>query len=238
MKKILILACLMLIVLTSQSQILISLILGDKLNSDKIEFGLEGGLNWSTLSALETKEYQGNWNLGFYFNFKMNDAWYINTGVLVKSSLGVSNLSDNDMNKLGATIYHDNGGTRLKGKYGQKMSYFLVPVMAKYKFKNNLYAEIGPQFGLMYRSWIQFDYDLDGREAIVKEFNKEKLNKIDAGAVVGIGYRLLKGTGWTIGVKYYYGFIDVYKDIAGSNNSSFFVKMNIPVGTGDKNKGK
>ena len=31
---------------TAHSQVLISLLLGDKLNSDKIEFGLDGGLNW------------------------------------------------------------------------------------------------------------------------------------------------------------------------------------------------
>jgi len=236
MKKIIIAFCLMLLALSSQSQILITLLLGDKLNSDKLEFGLEGGLNWSKISSLETKKYQGNWNLGFYFNFELNKAWYINTGVLVKSSLGVDGITDNDLNKLNATIYFDNFGKRINGDYSQKMNYFLVPVLAKYRFKNHIYLEMGPQFGLMYRSWIQFDSDLQGHEAIIKEYNKENLNKIDAGAVIGTGYRLFKGTGWTIGVKYYYGFIDVYKNIAGSNNSSFFVKMNIPIGAGEKKK--
>ena len=236
MKKIILLVCLLAFAVTLHSQILISLLLGDKLNSDKIEFGIEAGLNWSKISSLETNKYQGNWNLGFYFNLKMNQSWYINTGVLVKSTLGVNKLSDNDLNKLNSTIYYDNDGARINGNYNQKMNYFLVPVLAKYKFRNNFYAELGPQFGLMYRSWMQFHSELNGSEAIIKEFNKEKLNKIDAGAVIGLGYRLFNGTGWTIGVKYYYGFIAVYKDIAGSNNSSFFVKVNIPVGVGDRKK--
>ncbi len=236
MKKLIIAYCLMFVALSSQSQILITLLLGDKLNSDKLEFGIEGGLNWASISSLETSTYQPNWNLGFYFNFKMNDAWYINTGVLVKSSLGVNKLTDSDLNKLGATIYHDQEGSRINGNYSQKMNYFLVPVLAKYKFKNHIYLEMGPQFGLMYRSWIQFDSDLEGSDMIIKDYNKEKLNKIDAGAIIGAGYRLFKGTGWTIGVKYYYGFIDVYKNIAESNNSSVFVKLNIPVGAGVKKK--
>ncbi|PLX04209.1 MAG: PorT family protein [Marinilabiliales bacterium] len=236
MKKLVIAFLLMILALSSQSQILITLLLGDKLNSDKLEFGLEGGLNWSQISSLETKKYQSNWNLGFYFNFEINKSWYLNTGVLVKSSLGIDGLSDNDLNKLNATIYFNNDGTRINGDYSQKMNCFLVPILAKYKFKNNIYLEMGPQFGLMYRSWIQFDSDLEGREAIIKEYNKENLNKIDAGAVIGAGYRLFRGTGWTVGVKYYYGFIDVYKNIGGSNNSSFFVKMNIPIGAGEKKK--
>ncbi len=236
MKKLVIAFFLMILALSSQSQILITLLLGDKLNSDKLEFGLEGGLNWSQISSLETKKYQSNWNLGFYFNFEINKSWYLNTGVLVKSSLGIDGLSDNDLNKLNATIYFNNDGTRINGDYSQKMNCFLVPILAKYKFKNNIYLEMGPQFGLMYRSWIQFDSDLEGREAIIKEYNKENLNKIDAGAVIGAGYRLFRGTGWTVGVKYYYGFIDVYKNIGGSNNSSFFVKMNIPIGAGEKKK--
>jgi len=32
-----------------QSQVLIALLLGDKLNSGKIEFGLDGGLNYSSI---------------------------------------------------------------------------------------------------------------------------------------------------------------------------------------------
>jgi len=58
---------------------------------------------------------------------------------------------------------------------------------------------------------------------------------LDAGMMVGFGYRLLKGTGMTLGLKYYYGFVDVYKDKAGSNNSSLFLKMNIPIGAGKEN---
>ncbi len=238
MKKIFVITALVLISLAAQSQILITLLLGDKLNSDKIESGLEGGLNWSKISAFEASKYHGDWNLGFYFNFQLHPSWYINTGVLVKSTLGINHLTDNDLASLNATVFKGEDGSRLEGKYSQQMNYFLIPALAKYNFKNNFYTEIGPQLGLMYRSWIQFDSDLEGRDAIIKEYNREKLNKIDAGLTLGVGYRLFKGTGWTIGAKYYYGFVNVYKGKAGSNNSSFFIKMNIPVGTGEKAKEK
>ncbi len=218
---------------TSQSQILITLLLGDKLNSDKLEFGLEGGLNWAKISGLETNAYRGDWNLGFYFNFKMNQHWYINTGVLVKSTLGVAKLTDNDLVKIGASDYKNIDEIELEGKYSQLMRTFIVPVLARYKFNNNIYVELGPQFGLMYKSWVEFESDIEGRDAIIKEYNNENINKIDAGIAIGTGYTLFKGTGWTIGAKYYYGFVNVYKGIPGTNNSAFFVKLNIPIGAGE-----
>jgi hypothetical protein len=218
--------------ITAQSQVLITLLLGDKLNSDKLEFGLEGGLNFSKISGLETANYHPDWNLGFYFNFQMSDSWYLNTGVLVKSKLGINKLTNGDLNTLNASIYNDQDNVQINGKYSQQLSYFLVPVLAKYKFKNHIYAEAGPQFGLMYRSWIEFKSDLEGRDVFIKEYNRDIINKIDAGVVVGLGYTLFKGTGWTIGAKYYYGFVNVYKGMSGTNNSSFFIKMNIPIGAG------
>jgi hypothetical protein len=60
------------------------------------------------------------------------------------------------------------------------------------------------------------------------------VNKIDAGAAAGMGYQLLKGKGMTLGVKYYQGFVNVYKDRSGTQNSSFFLKANIPIGAAKK----
>ncbi len=233
MKKILIIVFLA-VSIGLKSQILISLLLGDKLNSEGLEFGLEGGINFSHISGLETDKYGRKWNLGFYFDIRMKNQWYLYTGVLVKSNMGVNNLSDHDLNKLGATLYYNSTEehNRVVGDYHQKMNYFLVPVLAKYKFRNHIYAELGPQFGLMYKSWIEFNSKIDDLDAIIKEYNRDQLNKIDAGVMIGLGYTLLKGTGWTFGAKYYYGFVDVYKDIADSKNSSFFLKLNIPIGAG------
>jgi len=38
------------------SQILISLLFGDKLNSEKLEFGLDGGFNFSQMSNFESSK--------------------------------------------------------------------------------------------------------------------------------------------------------------------------------------
>lgn len=235
MKKILI-AILLFASISANSQILISILLGDKLNSDGLEFGLQGGLNFTKIDGLETNTFARKWNLGFYFDIRLKNQWFMYTGVLVKSNFGVSDLTFNDLNNLDAKIYYEDDAQTIirEGEYSQKINAFMVPILIRFKFKNHIYVEIGPQASLMYNSWIQFDSEYDNNEAIIKEYNTKQLNKIEAGGMIGLGYTLLKGTGWTIGANYYYGFTNVYKDIKGSNNSSFFLKVNIPIGAGKK----
>ncbi len=237
MKKYLLLFLMLTIGFTAQSQILITLLLGDKLNAPGLEFGLEGGINWTTISGLESKEYASKWNLGFYFDIRIKNQWSLYTGVLVKSNMGIDNLTDNDLTNFGVTkfVYHEQ---EIEGVYSHKMNTFLVPALVRYRFKNHIYTELGPQFGLAYKSWVEFESDIEGHDVTVKNYNKESINKIDAGIMAGVGYTLFKGTGWTIGAKYYYGFVDVYKNIAGTKNSSFFLKLNIPIGAGEKSKKK
>ena len=76
------------------SQILISLLFGDKLNSEKLEFGLDGGFNFSQMSNFESSKPLTTFNLGFYFDILLKDQWYINTG------LRITYLSMQDLNLL------------------------------------------------------------------------------------------------------------------------------------------
>ena len=238
MKKHLLLLIFLFIGIESQSQVLISLLLGDKLNSEDLEFGLEGGINWTNISGLDTKDFKSLWNLGFYFDIRIKNQWSLYTGVLVKSNFGVDKLSDGDLITLGASNYDNLDTIPLIGDYSQKISSFMVPALVRYKFKNNIYVELGPQFSLMYNSWVEFKSDIEGRDAIVKEYNKDKIHKIDAGLMLGAGYTFFKGTGWTIGAKYYYGFVDVFKEVSGTKNSSIYLKLNIPIGAGEGAKQK
>ena len=234
MKKNILIFVFILFGIVAQSQILITLLLGDKLNSDGLEFGLVGGGNWSTISGFETNSHLSTFNLGFYFDIRIKNQWSVYTGVLVKSNLGTNNFTDNDLKTLNADIYHNIDSISLVGDYSQRLNYFLVPILLKYKFKNHLYIEGGTQLGLMYKSWVEFNADIDGRDGTLKEYNREEINKIEAGAMIGLGYKLMKGTGWTVGVNYYYGFVDVYKNVSNTKNSSLFVKLCIPIGAGEK----
>lgn len=229
--KYILLLTVMLMGTSSHSQVLLSVIFGDKLNSDGLEFGLEGGFNWSDISNLEADKQLSSFNLGFYFDFRLKNQWNLYTGVLVKAKLGDDQLTPNDLAFLEITPNAE------AGTYSQKINYFIVPALIKYNFKNRIYFEVGPQFSLMYKAWVEFNSDIDNKNIRIRDFNKDKINRLDAGVTVGTGYKLMADSGMTIGVKYYYGFANVYKGVSGTNNSSLFLKFNIPIGA-DKKKEK
>jgi hypothetical protein len=232
MKRILLILVFVFFSVGANSQVLIALLLGDKLNSGKIQFGLEGGYSFSTITGFESNNFEGNFNIGFYFLFKLKEQWYLNTGVLVKSTLGNDKLTKNDLESLGIESY------TLEGRYSQRSAYFLVPALAQYQFKNHVYVEAGPQFGLLRKGWVEFNYNEDDYEGTLKKYNTDMMNRLDAGIVAGAGFRLLKGLGWTVGAKYYYGFVNVYKGKPGTKNSAIFLKMNVPIGLSDEQKGE
>jgi hypothetical protein len=200
------------------------MLFGDKLNSDGLEFGLEAGYNWSSISELEADKSLSSFNLGFYFDIRLKNQWNLYTGVLVKAKMGDNELTSNDLAFLDITPNEE------AGTYSQKINYFVVPALIKYNFKNRMYLEAGPQFSLMHKAWVEFNSDNDNRSIRIKDFNKDKINKFDAGVAIGTGYKLMADTGMTVGIRYYYGFTNVYKDVSGTNNSSLFLKLNIPIG--------
>jgi hypothetical protein len=162
----------------------------------------------------------------------MKDQWAFYTGVLVKSNVGLDKLTTNDLSKLQATTWDS------IGEYKQVINQFMVPALIKYNFKNHFYVEAGPQFGLRFKGFVEYNSDLEGIEGRTRENNKDMLQKLDVGIVGGVGYKLLKGKGWTIGAKYYYGFVDAFKDIPGTKSSSINLKVNIPIGAGAKKEVK
>lgn len=210
-------------------QVIVSLLLGDKLNSGKIEFGLDGGLNLSDQSGRNGTGMLSSFNLGFYFDIKTkNPSWLIHTGVIVKSNMGAGNLP------VYPTGSPDLDNALAGGSVERKLNYFHVPVFLKYKFRNHFYVEAGPQFGLLYGAYDEFTNNAQGGEVTYEKNIREDFHPLDAGFVGGVGYRLMGGNGMNIGVRYYYGLVDVIIDDSGADmaNRSFYITVGIPIGVG------
>ena len=119
----------------AKGQVLISLLLGDKLNSGKIEFGLDGGINFPDIRGLDEGKLKANFNLGFYFDIKTkNPRWMVHTGVLVKSNMGTSELPVYPLNNP------DLDNAFINGQVQRKINYFNVPIGMKYKFSDRFFA--------------------------------------------------------------------------------------------------
>ena len=216
--------------LQSNAQVLISILLGDKLNSGKIEFGLEGGWSLASLDGIDPSSPHSNYNLGFYFDFAMkNPSWYVSTGVRVKSTMGAEGIAVYPLNEPGLDQVF------AAGSVTRKLNYFNVPVMMKYMFKNHLYAQAGIQLGLKYKAKDEFLNSVNEDDDLSYTLDiKKQYHPLDGGLCAGLGYRLVKGNGMNLGVQYYYGLVDVRVSDASPDefNRVLYVNVGIPIGKG------
>lgn len=214
----------------AQSQILISLLLGDVLNSGKVEFGLDGGLNLATIDGLDGAQTTSCFNLGFYFDIKTaHPSWLFHTGVIVKSRMGTEGLPVYSLNNANLDEAFASGSIR------RELSYFNVPIMMKYKFNPRIYAEAGPMLGLLYKAYDKFSTKVVEKEDLNYQRDiKTLFHKIDAGMMAGVGYRLMGGHGMNLGIRGYYGLTNIAatdSEPKQYNRSLYFV-VGIPIGAG------
>lgn len=213
---------------TSYGQVLISLLLGDKLNSGKVEFGLDGGFNITDISGLKSSGNKTGFNLGFYFDIKLKDpSWIFHTGVLVKSTMGAEDIPVYFLDNVDLDNAFQGGSVK------RKLGYFNVPVMIKYKWQNNFFAEAGVMFGLMNKSKDEFLGSVKKKEDLSYTLDiKERYHPLDAGLMAGIGYRLLRGNGMNLAIRYYLGVIDITIDdtTPSQYNRSLYIALGIPIG--------
>jgi hypothetical protein len=233
MKKIFILCSFLLFSTAVSAQVLISLLLGDKLNTGKIEFGLDGGVNFSSLSGIDHSKSLTGFHLGFYFDFKLKNDWILHTGVIVKSPLGASGITPYPLNDQNLDSAFEGGEVK------RKLQYFNVPVMMKYVFHNQLFMEAGFQLGLLHKANDEFTQKINEKDDLNYKLSiKDDYHPLDAGLAAGIGYRLMKGNGMNLAVRYYYGLVDITIDDTGKNNfnRSLYLAVGIPIGAGKAKK--
>lgn len=214
----------------ANAQVLISLLLGDKLNSDKLEFGLDGGMSVSNIRGRNEGSNLRALNLGFYFDFRLkNPTWYIHTGVMVKSSMGSKELPVYTLNNP------DLDAAFAGGSVTRKLAYFNVPVLVKHRFANNFFVEAGPMISLLAKATDQFITSVQSSNDLQYKLKiRDQFHPLDAGVLAGVGYRLLGGNGMNLGIRYYHGLTDVLVDDAGAGNfnQAFYFSVGIPIGAG------
>lgn len=219
------------------SQVLISLVFGDKLNSEKIKFGLDGGAAFSNISNLNGTKYTTGFDLGFYFDFmlKKNTNWYLHTGVLVKSPMGADDLDTYSLNNP------ELDSIFMNGRVDRQLRYFNVPIMIRYVFNKRVFVEAGPNLGLLSKAHDVFYNDINEEDDVSHEINiRDQYKRIDAGMMAGLGYSIMKGHGMNFGIRYYYGLMDILKENPSDpqRNSSIYLFASIPIGAGEKAQAK
>ncbi len=237
-KKILLSVILSLSLHVAHSQVLISLLLGDKLNSDKLKFGLDGGVNFSNISNIDPSKAHTGFHLGFYFDILLKEKtnWWLHTGVIVRSPMGANALAPYSLNDQALDSLFSDGGVN------RKIRYYNVPILFRYKFKKEVFIEFGPMLGLLSRKAKDDFYTSinNSNDLTYENMILDDLNRIDVGIMAGIGYHLMKGTGMNFGIRYYQGLRNLPKTKPEKPqlNQSIYLFLSIPIGASEKAKAK
>ena len=230
MKKAILLGLLVISTSFVNAQVLISLLLGDKLNSPDVEFGLDGGVNFANISNLESGKSIPLFNIGFYFDIRLKGPWLLHTGVLVKSNQGARKIDPYSLGNDSLDVLFADGYV------SRKVGVFSVPILIKYRFAEIFHVEAGPMLELRSKSYDIFTNDIKQKKDLTYKLNvSDNYRRIDAGIMVGAGFKLSKQLkSLQTGVRYYYGLVDMLKDNPGKaqNFSSLYLYLDIPIGAG------
>jgi hypothetical protein len=210
----------------SKSQVIIALLFGDKLNSDKLEFGLAGGLNLSHTSNMTDVKTRSGFNLGLYFNIKLDDNWFIRIEAVPKFPTGVSKMKPYSLNDPGLdSLLYGGDVTREIKNIG-------LPVLVRYRIRNLLFAEGGPQLNLRTKAKDVFT----SGDLTYKNHIEDNITRFDFGFSLGLVQKLNNQIGAVaLGIRYYIGITDIDKLTPGSQkNGVFQLLANIPIGVGKK----
>ncbi len=224
--------CLCLLIIyyhAAPAQIIIALIFGDKLNTDKLEFGLIAIPALASISGMHYKS-RTVYDLGLYLNMKINERLFFHPEAIAKSSFGAKgippyNTGNDSLNAMFS------GGTVEKNIKGLGLLLFL-----RYRIKGLLFAEAGPQVDLLRKPKDTFKATVNGNDLTYIIPVNEQVTRFDMGIAGGLIYKLKKDKGMGLGIRYYYGLTDILKLVSGSQrNNVLQLNITIPVGSEKKN---
>lgn len=232
--------------LQGHSQILMALLFGDKLNSDKLEFGLTLGNSISTQTNFADTKWRGRgWNVGLWFNVKLDKQgrWYFHPGAIPKSTLGFRYLPTYETGDAKIDAVIDSFDFDVE----RKVNYIHVPLLARYRIftiekegkkgmkKNSFFIQGGPQISLRTKAEDIFTAELDDNTLTFENDLRDELRRFEVSISAGLVWKFRKAL--ELDVSYNQGFLDIDESEATGTNRNQWVMLNvnIPIGAG-KNK--
>lgn len=210
---------------TANSQVILSLLFGDKLNSDELLFGIHMHYSWNNLSGIDPSSALKKFNLGLFLTYKVSEQWQLNTEPMAKYQRGATRMKPYSLNdpQLDATYAN--------GEFSRSVGYIALPITTRYVMGDKFFLEAGPNIALRINAEDVFKIGIaEGDQKL--EINSEELtSRWDIGMLFGAGYYMGKGRDLALGLRYAAGFSDVCKDMEGEQtHQGFYFYGNIPIG--------
>ena len=214
----------------AKGQALIALLLGDKVGSDNVKMGLFLGEQGSYISNANTTSFKPNLSLaiGAYVDVKIdkNNKWFIQNYLLFKAPKGASGL---DVNKESFPV--DTFITAHTDMIKRSLTYLQLTPVVRYCFTPSWSVGLGPYVGFLIKGTDTYSAHLDKGDLAHTMKMTNNYRTVECGLAFDVQYRLLKGRGIQVNLRYELGLLNVYKSNTGMNglNRAFHLGVGIPI---------
>lgn len=211
----------------AKAQVLISLIFGDKINSEKNYFGIHLNESFNSISNFQDTKSLATFNLGLFFSHRFDEKWMLNVEALPKYRKGAKNL---EAYSLGSPELDESFAD---AKVSRTINYMGLPVTMRYFVATSWFVEAGPQLNMRLKARDIFEIEPDEDEAFYKNDVRDQVSKWDFGLVMGTGMFIGKDHAKAVGVRYHKGLSDVLPNLADKQtHGQWSLYLNLPIGRG------
>ncbi len=217
-----------------KSQVLIGLLFGDKLNSEKLEFGFNLSGNFTTQSQVDNDSYGRGLVLGLYIDYKFAENFVLASSLLFKSPKGIKQFGAEEyFYSLPDTIWTNSSSAR-------KLKYIELPLVVQYRPVPQFGVGLGIDLSLMTKVEDTFTHNVDDWDIVAKKSVTNFFNRFDVALAAGLNYHFKGNPGVQIRLNYYLGLINVYKESTNRTGYNRTIQLGamIPIKTGVKKKDK
>ncbi len=224
MKKIIGAVLSLLVVQSVTAQVLLAILFGDKLNTEKLEFGIAVNPVFTNLTGVNG-DYRTGLDLAIYFDIQIKTKFFIHVEGVAKGAFGEEKI----------TTYHTGLDTvdilYANGNYERKIKAFSMPVLARYAINRKFFVDAGIRADWMLKTKDIFKTKLYDNDLEYTMNVSDQISKLDFGLTGGLHYKFGGPRTMGVGLRYFQGLTDVIKTTAGTQtNTAFEIVITIPIG--------
>jgi hypothetical protein len=208
--------------------VLLGLLFGDKLATERFHIGLNVGLNSASLSGLDGTGSNMGLMLGLVAEWKMTNNLYLQPELLPFYATGASDLPPSFRDFPPLLPAEQTSSER-------SVSYFEIPLILKYAIAGGrVHLGAGPQVGFVLSAYDKFRGSTDGRDAGTDVDVKELITSFDAGVAFHVEFKIGPSNfSPSVTGRYYLGLTDTIEDNPSSTavrNRVFSIFASFPIG--------
>ena len=207
------------------SQVLIGLLFGEKLNKGPIEFGLDLVINRSQTTIDNGSEPNSRLGFGLYMDYKLNPNLILSGSLFFASPKGEKNFNEKD------PLYNLTDSLLVGSKTLRELNYFELPIMLEYRAYERIGLGVGAYVSYMSNAYDYYELSTDDGDITHKRSVLSEMNRLDYGFMAGLHYHFKGNPGSQIQLVYEKGLADLLKDGSRGNgqNEVWQIGVMIPI---------